>query len=70
MLTALSFALLFAVGLAEHRRFGGDAFVAAELAEAGARGAAELVVINLDGRDDPRVSLARDLAAIRATRPR
>src|SRR5438094_2509889 len=31
MLTALSFALLFAVGLAEHRRFGGDAFVAASV---------------------------------------
>jgi hypothetical protein len=37
--------------------------VAAELAAAGAHGAAELVAINLAGRDDPRVRRARDLAA-------
>jgi formiminotetrahydrofolate cyclodeaminase len=49
-------------------RLRGDALVAAELAEAGARGAAELVAINLAGRDDPRVRRAQDLAA--ATRPR
>jgi formiminotetrahydrofolate cyclodeaminase len=48
-------------------RLRGDALVAAELAEAGARGAAELVAINLTGLDDPRVSRARDLAA--AKRP-
>ena len=41
----------------------GDALVAAELAEAGARGAAELVAINLAGRDDPRIGRAKDLAA-------
>jgi formiminotetrahydrofolate cyclodeaminase len=44
-------------------RLRGDALVAAELAEAGARGAAELVAINLAGRDDPRVRRAQDLAA-------
>ncbi len=49
-------------------RLRGDALVAAELAAAGARGAAELVAINLAGRDDPRVQRAQDLAA--ATRPR
>ena len=49
-------------------RLRGDALVAAELAAAGARGAAELVAINLAGRDDPRVRRAQDLAA--ATRPR
>jgi formiminotetrahydrofolate cyclodeaminase len=44
-------------------RLRGDALVAAELAEAGARGAAELVAINLAGRDDPRVRRAQELAA-------
>jgi formiminotetrahydrofolate cyclodeaminase len=44
-------------------RLRGDALVAAELAEAGARGAAELVAINLAGREDPRVRRARDIAA-------
>jgi len=44
-------------------RLRGDALVAAELAEAGARGAAELVAINLAGRGDPRVRRAQDLAA-------
>ena len=44
-------------------RLRGDALVAAELAGAGARGAAELVAINLAGRDDRRVRRARDLAA-------
>lgn len=44
-------------------RLRGDALIAAELAEAGARGAAELVAINLEGNDDPRVRRARDLAA-------
>jgi methenyltetrahydrofolate cyclohydrolase len=44
-------------------RLRGDALVAAELAEAGVRGAAELVAINLDGRDDPRVRQARALVA-------
>jgi methenyltetrahydrofolate cyclohydrolase len=44
-------------------RLRGDALVAAELAAAGARGAAELVAINLAGRDDPRVQRARDIAA-------
>ena len=44
-------------------RLRGDALVAAELAEAGARGAAGLVAINLAGRDDPRVRRAQDLAA-------
>jgi formiminotetrahydrofolate cyclodeaminase len=43
-------------------RLRGDALVAAELAEAGARGAAELVAINLAGSDDPRVRRARDFA--------
>jgi formiminotetrahydrofolate cyclodeaminase len=40
----------------------GDAVVAAELALAGARGAAELVAINLAGRDDARVRRAQELA--------
>jgi len=44
-------------------RLRGDAIVAAELAAAGAHGAAELVAINLAGRDDPRVGRAQDLAA-------
>ena len=44
-------------------RLRGDALVAAELAEAGVRGAAELVAINLAGRDDPRIGRAKDLAA-------
>ena len=44
-------------------RLRGDALVAAELAEAGARGAAELVAINLAGRDDPRIRRAKELAA-------
>ena len=44
-------------------RLRGDALVAAELAGAGARGAAELVTINLAGRDDPRIGRAKDLAA-------
>jgi formiminotetrahydrofolate cyclodeaminase len=51
-----------------NERLRGDALVAAELAEAGARGAAELVAINLAGHDDPRVRRAQDLAA--ATRLR
>jgi formiminotetrahydrofolate cyclodeaminase len=46
-----------------NERLRGDALVAAELAEAGARGAAELVAINLAGREDPRVGRAKDLAA-------
>jgi formiminotetrahydrofolate cyclodeaminase len=41
----------------------GDAVVAAEIAEAGARGAAELVVINLGNRDEARVRRAKELAA-------
>jgi formiminotetrahydrofolate cyclodeaminase len=41
----------------------GDAVVAAELAEAGVRGAAELVAINLGGGDDPRVRRAKELVA-------
>ena len=49
-------------------RLRGDSLVAAELAKAGARGAAELVAINLAGGDDPRIRRARDLAA--ATRIR
>ncbi len=49
-------------------RLRGDALVAAELAAAGARGAAELVAINLAGLDDPRARRAKDLAA--ATLPR
>jgi formiminotetrahydrofolate cyclodeaminase len=44
-------------------RLRGDALVAAELAEAGARAAAELVAINLAGSDDPRIGRAKDLAA-------
>ncbi len=44
-------------------RLRGDAVVAAELAEAGARGAAELVAVNLGGRDDPRVRRAKELVA-------
>jgi len=44
-------------------RLRGDAVVAAELAEAGARGAAELVAVNLSGRDDPRVRRAKEVAA-------
>jgi len=51
-----------------NERLRGDALVAAELAAAGARGAAELVAINLAGRDDPRVRRAQELAA--ATRLR
>jgi formiminotetrahydrofolate cyclodeaminase len=43
-------------------RLRGDALVAAELAAAGARGAAELVAINLAGRDDPRIERAKDFA--------
>ncbi len=49
-------------------RLRGDAVVAAELAGAGARGAAQLVAINLAGLDDPRVRRAKDFAV--ATRPR
>jgi formiminotetrahydrofolate cyclodeaminase len=41
----------------------GDAVVAAEIAEAGVRGAAELVVINLGNRDEARVRQAKELAA-------
>jgi formiminotetrahydrofolate cyclodeaminase len=41
----------------------GDAVVAAAIAEAGARGAAELVAINLGHRDDARVRRAKELAA-------
>ena len=41
----------------------GDALMAAEIAEAGARGAAELVVINLGNRDEARVRRAKELAA-------
>jgi formyltetrahydrofolate synthetase len=41
----------------------GDAVVAAEIAQAGARGAAELVAVNLAGRDDARVRRAQELAA-------
>ena len=41
----------------------GDALVAAELAEAGARGTAELVAINLADSDDRRIRRAQDLAA-------
>jgi formiminotetrahydrofolate cyclodeaminase len=41
----------------------GDAVVAAEIAEAGVRGAAELVVINLGNRDEARVRRAKELAA-------
>ena len=44
-------------------RLRGAARVAAELAGAGARGAGELVAINLAGRDDPRIAQAKDLAA-------
>ena len=43
-------------------RLHGDALVAAELARAGARGAAELVAINLADGDDDRVRRARELA--------
>jgi methenyltetrahydrofolate cyclohydrolase len=46
-----------------NERLRGDALVAAALAEAGARGAAELVAINLAGSDDPRVRRAQNLAA-------
>ena len=41
----------------------GDAVVAAAIAEAGARGAAELVAINLGDRGDARVRRAKELAA-------
>jgi len=41
----------------------GDAVVAAEIAGAGARGAAELVAINLGDRDDARAQRAQELAA-------
>jgi methenyltetrahydrofolate cyclohydrolase len=41
----------------------GDAVVAAEISEAGARAAAELVAINLADRDDARVLRAKELAA-------
>jgi methenyltetrahydrofolate cyclohydrolase len=41
----------------------GDAVVAAEIAEAAARGAAELVAINLGDRNDARVRHAKELAA-------
>jgi formiminotetrahydrofolate cyclodeaminase len=44
-------------------RLRGDSLVAVELAEAGARGAAALVAINLAGRDDPRIGRAKDLTA-------
>jgi formiminotetrahydrofolate cyclodeaminase len=49
-------------------RLRGDALVAAELAEAGARGAAELVAINLAGRDDPRIGRAMSFASARGLR--
>jgi methenyltetrahydrofolate cyclohydrolase len=61
---AAEVAMLAAVVAQEgNDRLRGDALVAAELAEAGARGAAELVAINLAGRDDPRIGRAKDLAA-------
>jgi formiminotetrahydrofolate cyclodeaminase len=44
-------------------RLRGDAVMAVELAEAGARGAAELVAINLAGRSDERLRRAAELAA-------
>jgi methenyltetrahydrofolate cyclohydrolase len=44
-------------------RLRGDAVTAVELAEAGARGAAELVAINLAGHSDERVRRAAELAA-------
>jgi methenyltetrahydrofolate cyclohydrolase len=44
-------------------RLRGDAVVAAELAAAGVRGAAELVAVNLAGRDDARVRRAKELVA-------
>jgi formiminotetrahydrofolate cyclodeaminase len=49
-------------------RLRGDALVAAELAKAGARGAAELVAINLAGRDDPRIDRAMSFASARGLR--
>ncbi|MGZ4345689.1 MAG: cyclodeaminase/cyclohydrolase family protein [Gaiellaceae bacterium] len=56
-------ALALLVAREGNDRLRGDALVAAELAEAGVRGAAELVAINLAGRDDRRVQRARDLAS-------
>lgn len=44
-------------------RLHGDAVMAVELAEAGGRGAAELVAINLAGHSDERVERAAELAA-------
>jgi formiminotetrahydrofolate cyclodeaminase len=49
-------------------RLRGDALVAAALAEAGARGAAELVAINLAGREDPRIDRAMSFASARGLR--
>ncbi len=64
---AAEIALLAALVAQEgNDRLRGDAFVAAELAGGGARGAAELVAINLAGLDDPRVRRAQDLAAATA----
>ena len=60
---AAEVASLAALAAAEgNARLRGDALIAAELAGAGARGAAELVAINLPDGDDDRVRRARELA--------
>lgn len=45
-------------------RLHGDAFAAATLARAAARAAANLVLVNLGGREDHRVRRARELASL------
>jgi formiminotetrahydrofolate cyclodeaminase len=52
-----------------NERLRGDAMVAAELAAAGVRGAAELVAENLAGRDDDRVRRAEELVSSLRYRP-
>jgi formiminotetrahydrofolate cyclodeaminase len=67
---AAEVAVLAARAVAEgNARLRGDAMVAAELAAAGVRGAAELVAENLAGRDDDRVRRAEELVSSLRHRP-